>query len=898
MSYLAELRKFLMQYLSGDELETLCFDYFPELKNDFTTGMKKSSMVIALIEYCERHGSTDQLLIILHKERAKPFEEWFGTSSVKPRSESGEPNQKSLSATENDPASSGDGGDLKAKITPDSGVGNGELTFSNTVSPIPDFEPDAGSEIAGEHLAPSGLIQAQASSESRIDQQHSNRSDSHCTLSEIFESNGPINELLGDSFKVREGQKMMALAIQDAIMKNGSLLIEAGTGIGKTLAYLIPLVLSGKSAIISTANKALQDQLWEKDLPLVEKIINKPLNAAIVKGRANYVCLNKCIKHYDNLYKKDDLAKDDLALIPLPFEEFYTRVAQDKSGVATIPLMNLLTKIRSFKSGDADLLRLSDEDRSQFTAKPNCLAPHGAEPVECFYRNAIDRADKAHIVITNHASLAHFIASGWRTMAKKEVIIIDEAHSLENYIINVLRRDLTIGDIPNLIKMTGENEKQVTNYLQSLRRRRFNIEVKIADSELEKVGNLNLRLFNDFATNNDDNLYTWPFGEEARETVLLIALSLIGIKRQLKTQYHHFSSNNVPAQKPIRDGYKVLLEAYDRIIDLLNDLINESDPGVKYFELSDPSSLKPNNQNIGLPNNQYRALDGSDGLSSDHQMASYAAIVYEPFDAGSFLSTSLWESFSSIIAVSSTLTVNDRFGYMRTRLGAMEESISELVFQSPFDYQHQALLYTPYGIFPSYDENEPQYVEALALEIGRLIQASRGRALVLCTSWKRARQLYYMINPRVSFDVFCQGQTSPREIIERFIKTEKGGVLFATRSFWEGIDIPGKALTMLVIDKIPFQSHDDVLVSQRCDMMRTQGHNPFMDYLLPEAVITLRQGVGRLIRNENDRGVIAILDSRINKANYAKRIIGSLPPATRTFDIEEVKLFLQNKGSE
>jgi ATP-dependent DNA helicase DinG len=264
----------------------------------------------------------------------------------------------------------------------------------------------------------------------------------------------------------------------------------------------------------------------------------------------------------------------------------------------------------------------------------------------------------------------------------------------------------------------------------------------------------------------------------------------------------------------------------------------------------------------------------------------------EPLDVTDFLREKLFEATRTVIGTSATLTVNGRFDYFRRQLGLPDsQQVIERAIPSPFDFPTQALLYTPLGLTPRYGDGEADYIEQLVNEVERLVLASRGRAFVLCTSTRRMRQLYDELWPRLPYECLRQGLASRAELLEAFKLHPDGAVLFATRSFWEGVDIPGEALSLVIIDKLPFAPYRDPVYQQREQRVRDAGGNPFMEVSLPEATLTLKQGVGRLIRAETDRGVMAILDSRINTARYGPQMIASLPPAHRTTRFEDVLAF-------
>jgi ATP-dependent DNA helicase DinG len=263
-------------------------------------------------------------------------------------------------------------------------------------------------------------------------------------------------------------------------------------------------------------------------------------------------------------------------------------------------------------------------------------------------------------------------------------------------------------------------------------------------------------------------------------------------------------------------------------------------------------------------------------------------LCQEPVDVSGFLRETLWDEAETVVCTSATLTVGGRFDHFGRQSGALHASSIESVIPGPFDYGRQALLYTPDGLHPAYGDGEGEYVEKLAAEVERLIQAARGRTFVLCTSTRRVRELFALLAPRLPFTCYRQGMRAREELLNAFRADEEGAVLFATRSFWQGVDVPGEALSLVIIDKLPFAPYKDPVIEHRQERIRAAGADPFQVYLLPEAILALKQGVGRLIRTETDRGVIAILDSRVNTKGYGRQVIASLPPARRTRRFEDV----------
>jgi len=271
----------------------------------------------------------------------------------------------------------------------------------------------------------------------------------------------------------------------------------------------------------------------------------------------------------------------------------------------------------------------------------------------------------------------------------------------------------------------------------------------------------------------------------------------------------------------------------------------------------------------------------------------------EPTDVSGFLREALFEPVKRVVCTGATLTVGGKFEFVRRQIGVPREHTTERIIESPFDFPNQAVLYTPNGLEPQYGAGEEAYVLELAREIWRLVTASHGRAFVLCTSTRRMNELYDMISPHLDYTCYCQSSDLSRaELIDLFRNDEGGAVLFATRSFWEGVDIPGQALSLVVIDKLPFAPHRDPVVQHRHQLVRDRGGNPFQEMTLPEAILAVKQGVGRLIRTETDRGVMAVLDSRINTKRYGQQVVASLPRARRTRRIADVRRFFSELADD
>jgi Rad3-related DNA helicase len=627
-------------------------------------------------------------------------------------------------------------------------------------------------------------------------------------IAPAFAPNGPIARALGPRFRYRETQVEMAQLVRQALIEKKTALIEAGTGSGKSFAYLAPLIWSGARVLVSTANKTLQTQLWEKDIPALQRVAPRPFTAALLKGRANYVCLLKLRE-----------ARQQLALPELD------------DGVA-----ELTRQLERVPSGDVEDLRLSYQLREVVTAGlHDCLGAKCAYFRRCYYEQAKLEAEEADMAVVNHALLAFNLTRP--ILSPRPVVVIDEAHELEGYVVNALRLSLHYTTIPQFIN----DEVVMRHASEKTRGQAVQVNHHLFDRLAEKPSPFDRR---------------WTIQGELQHG-LEVAYLLNKMRGQLLGAYPPKVEDEDTDQDQVNARHQRTIEWAETLAD-----------HVRYCE-------------------ERQRTSGPESI----------VLSCEPLQVADFLHEGLFEPVKRVICTGATLTVDRRFDYFRRQVGTPDRLTIERVLDGPFDYARQALLYTPNGLEPQYGAGEDDYVLRLGREVWRLIQASRGRAFVLCTSRRRMNQLYDLVSPHLDYSCYCQGAGLARaELIERFENDAGGAVLFATRSFWEGVDIPGEALSLVIIDKLPFAPHFDPVVQHRHQLIRDRGGNPFQELTLPEAILALKQGVGRLIRTETDRGVMAILDSRINTRRYGQQIIASLPRARRTRRISDVRAFFAQES--
>jgi Rad3-related DNA helicase len=636
----------------------------------------------------------------------------------------------------------------------------------------------------------------------------------------VFAPEGPVARLLASRYRPRRGQARMARLVVRALEEEQHALVEAGTGSGKSFAYLIPLIWAGSRAFVSTANKTLQNQLWEKDLPALRRIAPRPFTAALLKGRANYVCR-------------------------LKLHELSTQLTLPGHGLSFGDLKARLVQV---PSGDVEELRLFAEPRDALTVDwHDCLGPKCPRLSECYYELARLWAEEADLVVLNHALLAFNLALDTPFLQPRDIVIIDEAQEFERYVVGALRLSLEYDQVPALA-----NEAVV---------------VRNCDEGLRgQAVHDNHRLFSELSQRaGQDGGRRW-----AAPLELPLALT---VSARLKALYGQILKRYPPV--PGAGERNEENARHQKVMEWAAELANVI-------------------QTLGwpAPGDQVRYLERTRGATEPARVA----LRQEPVEVAEFLRGALWEATSTVICTTATLAVNQRFDYFRWQAGVPRDGVYQRIIDSPFDYPRQALLYTPHGLYPQYDEGEETYVDKLAAEVERLVHASRGRAFVLCTSTRRAEQLFERLASRLPYACYCQGTAPRNELLDLFRNDAGGAVLFATRSFWEGVDVPGEALSLVIIDKLPFAPHRDPVIQHRGQRIHDAGGNPFVQYTLPEATLALKQGVGRLIRTETDRGVMAILDSRINTRRYGPQMIASLPRARRTLRFEDVEAFFSTGG--
>jgi len=642
------------------------------------------------------------------------------------------------------------------------------------------------------------------------------KSEEAITVDTIFASGGLL-ERSHSAYEFRRSQLEMARIVDDAFANKRQVVIEAGTGTGKTLAYLIPAIRSGRKVVVSTATKSLQEQLFQKDVPFLQKHFAPHLKVALMKGRSNFLCRAK-------VHQMDGQA----VLKGIDEVDWFSQIRDWEKLTETGDRSEL-----TFLPDDSDLWNRIDA-RSDLCTGQKC-----PEFDSCFITAMHQRAHEADLIIVNHhlffADLAIRDSDFGSILPEYSAVVFDEAHEIEDVASEYFGREVSSYQFEELARDT----EAMLRMLQ--------LEASVLRKYLVRMRERSRNFFENFPEREG----RYPFDLPAR---------------------HSFLERN--------------REPYDDL-----------SASVKRVE-AELAALSPKPEEVVALGRRAAELRRELEFLLESEEKTYVYwyerrgrgvfLAATPIDVSQILRERLFEQFDTVVLTSATLAVGGRFDYLKQRLGVLPSA--EVVLPHEFNFTEQALLYIPKNL-P--DVRNPAFASSAADEIVKLLEISEGRAFCLFTSYAQMKDVFERVSRLVKFPLLLQG-TAPRStLLERFRSTPNA-VLFATATFWQGVDVPGAQLSCVIIDKLPFAVPSDPIVAARVRALQEDGRNAFAEYQVPEAVLALKQGFGRLIRSKSDRGILAILDNRIQRMQYGRIFLESLPDYSTTHDLADVARFMQS----
>lgn len=634
-------------------------------------------------------------------------------------------------------------------------------------------------------------------------------------IDDVFAPGGPIERAL-EGFEARPGQVQMAQLIERGFLEGMHTIVEAGTGVGKSLAYLVPALRSGKKIVLSTGTIALQEQLFQKDIPLVTKALGIPARVTLLKGRNHYLCKQKL-----------------------------ERMRSERLLASSRTMQQMWVWGERTQTGDRSELPFTPpgEEWEQLDADADdCVGEFCEHFRDCFFFRKRDEAKYADIVVVNHALFFLDLAMGGGLLPPYDFAILDEAHQCERWATAALTATLSRATVGRMLRKLHRSYSLPGHFDGD-----FESGMRGLESALARVPGDRYPLH--------ANEEAWPALERLRET-------LFKLENWLYANWHDAlkkrAQNDAEAERR-RDLAMRAILAHQATIDRAQQ---PTETAIAWVERSENDA-------------RYQVNSA-------------------PFDVADFLQAALFERTTSVVLTSATIANGSSveggaFDFLKRSLGVTEAQ--ELIAPSPFDYPAQARLYVAP---PALNPKAADFSRRAAPLVEECLDRSRGRAFVLFTSYARLREVYALVRERIPFPIRLQGELPRTHLLEWFRSTPSA-VLFATGTFWEGIDVVGEQLSCVIIDRLPFPSPGDPLVQARIESLEARGQSGFEHYMIPSATVRLKQGFGRLIRSKSDRGLVALLDGRAASSRYGAIILHALPPATRITHLDELTEFFRQQ---
>ena len=691
-------------------------------------------------------------------------------------------------------------------------------------------------------------------------------------LRSLFDEGGRLQQRIS-GYELREQQIQMMEGVCEAFSQSAFLVVEAGTGTGKSLAYLVPAIhwaiQNHERVVVSTNTKNLQEQLFYKDIPELQSALEVPFLSVLLKGRSNYLCLNKWYTALSQL-NLTFTPQERKAALPLVIwlEETETGDIAENNGFQRTRNTSLWNKVCS-ETG-------------------YCLGQKCKHYRSCFLMNIRRTAVNAHIVVVNHSLLFSDLASENAILTDYQNLILDEAHNVEKVATHYLGRDLSIWRIRNLVNRLYAREVVEIGVLVSLRQY---LDQAKSDAPFETQITRLIELCQS----------VWRDGQDLFDAVVQMMSEHLDTETPYSRKIRYKAEQQVfePLSPVIQDFLTLLTRLgseLEMLVEWLKDLPNEA------FTMQDEITANLEGRLVDvadIANDLAFLTEAEDDayvywLELPSREKSYDVRLYAaPLDISEHLSTELYDRLRTIVFTSATLTIQGRFQYFLRRLGLdqeHQERVQMLAVGSPFDYEHQVLVAVPAFVpspkSPTFSDAVEEVIEALTTKIKR-------GTLVLFTAYGMLNRSYNTLKEKLEMEdiqLLGQGRDGSRtRIIDEF-REDASSVLFGTDSFWEGVDVAGAALEMLILVKLPFAVPSEPIVAAQMERLEKQGKNSFMYYSVPEAVIRFRQGFGRLIRNKTDQGIVIILDHRVIKSRYGEVFLNSLPTKTQSFSSQQAMI--------